>query len=504
MAGIVATARLCIVPVKQSRTADPSPSAIVAADVSLSPSKPAQSKAHGARREPPGLAQLSLVEHALCPLDANFSIRGSYLYESHYGYTDTAGKRQRANVRITYPNGLSANDELYLWGLIGLTFAQTQPTPQFYATPHYCLRQLGLIDQHGHRGGKDYKSFRTALRRLAAVTYFNTGFYDPIRGEHRDRSFGFLKYDLPLNADSSRAWRLVWDPLFFEFCQATGGRLFFDLVTYRRLDCATRRLFLFTHKIFWRSSVSPLLDVRYLTQHVMGFAEGISVRNLKMKLTRCIQKLLDLGLLAMPAEAARPQDLYRKKAKGSYAVQLHRGPQFGRSVAASSPASVIDSPHYDQLSAIGFDDPSIRRILTAYLSPLIAEWADITLAAKERRGEKFFSVSPQAYFMDNIKAAAAGRRTPPDWWRDLRVQEARARREAEGRTSGPDASAHERAYAAYLEHEARDAFERTMGRIFTDLRQAGVDESEARDKAVYIARMNLRKKFWKDHPEFAQ
>ncbi|MBC7820423.1 MAG: hypothetical protein IAG10_26360, partial [Planctomycetaceae bacterium] len=71
----------------------------------------------------------------------------------------------------------------------------SQPTleAEFHATPHYCLRELGIIDTDS-RGGKNYQLFRQALARLAAVTYQCDRFYDPIRREHADVSFGFLSY----------------------------------------------------------------------------------------------------------------------------------------------------------------------------------------------------------------------------------------------------------------------------------------------------------------------
>jgi hypothetical protein len=55
------------------------------------------------------------------------------------------------------------------------------------------------------------------------------------------------------------------------------------------------------------------------------------------------------------------------------------------------------------------------------------------LAAKERFGDAFFKRSPQAYFVDNVKHAAAGTRTPPDWWHELRKAEQRRRRSTRGR-----------------------------------------------------------------------
>lgn len=438
-----------------------------------------------------GLAQLSLVEHALCPLEPKFSARGPYLHEAHYGYTDTTGKRRTAQVRVTYPNGLSPNDELYLWGLIALTFAQPTIAGELHATPHFCLRELGLIDQFRRRGGKDYKLFKAALWRLSAVTYFNSGFYDPLRGEHRDRSFGFLKYDLPLDPASNRAWRIVWDPLFFEFCQATGGRLFFDLSTYRPLDWASRRLYLFLHKLFWRRSVTPPLDVRYVAQQVMGLQDGMEMRHLKQKLARSMSKLLDWQLIRLPAPASHPRDLFRKKAKGCYTVEFHRGPHFDKQPQFGQ-VQITDSPLYDQLKTIGFEPPTIRRILNQYPPNVVTVWADITLAAIERKGPDFFTASPQAFFIDNVREAAKGKRTPPDWWRELRKAEEKARHRRDD-----DAPAHEEdpGFDEWLQDEARETYQQVVDRLFADLRTAGKTEPEARDSAVYIARMNLRSQF---------
>ena len=61
--------------------------------------------------------------------------------------------------------------------------------------------------------------------------------------------------------------------------------------------------------------------------------------------------------------------------------------------------------------------------MRGYPIRLLQEWADITLAAIERHGRRFFKRSPQAYFIDNVRHAAAGQRTPPDWWHQLRKSE---------------------------------------------------------------------------------
>ena len=178
------------------------------------------------------------MEHALCPLDASTSLSGPHIHETHYSYTDDNHHRKQAHVRVACPEGLSPTDEFYLWGLLSLTFAQPNPTHDFYATPYYCLRHLD-----GTIGGMNYAQFLSAITRLSTVTYRNDRFYDPVRGEHRNVGFGFLSYSLPLDPASSRAWRFAWDPIFFEFCQAASGALRFDFETYRDLDPASRRLY---------------------------------------------------------------------------------------------------------------------------------------------------------------------------------------------------------------------------------------------------------------------
>lgn len=131
------------------------------------------------------------------------SLRDHLVHETAYGYRNRNGRLLTAKVRVTCPSGLSAADEFTLWGLLALTFAQPEPGTEFHATPHYCLRRLGLIEKNASKGGKDYQLFRETVRRLARVIYENTGFYDPIRGEHHDVAFGFLKYSLPTDPRAS-------------------------------------------------------------------------------------------------------------------------------------------------------------------------------------------------------------------------------------------------------------------------------------------------------------
>src|SRR6266568_2236405 len=94
-----------------------------------------------------GRAQLSLLEHALSPLDPAVGLRDHLVHRTAYGYTDRHGHLKIANVRVTCASGLSASDDLVLWGLLALTFAQPEPSTEFHATPHYCLRRLGFIER---------------------------------------------------------------------------------------------------------------------------------------------------------------------------------------------------------------------------------------------------------------------------------------------------------------------------------------------------------------------
>lgn len=378
-----------------------------------------------------GLAQLSLVEHALCSLDTAKSLVRDYHRETGYYYTDQNRKRSFAHVHIAAPLGLSPSDEFLLWGLLALTFEQRNPSIEFWATPHFCLRRLGCLDAKGadggqSKGGENYAAFRASVERLAAVLYQCDAFYDPLRREYRRRGFGFLKYDLPHDSTSSRAWRIVWDPLFFEFCQATGGKLFFDLGQYRGLDYATRRLYLLLHKMFWRIPRSPTFDVEHLMVHVLGFSPTVRMPQLKQKLCRSIERLLNLGFLQLPAGVLTPHDLIEKERKGVYRVRFWRGPYFEvppskRSTARTTDS--LDSPLAEPLRAIGFTDQQVRRIAKKYSRKLIELWSDVTLAKLERDGTQAFRVSPQAFFIDNLKHAARKERTVPDWYRELKRSE---------------------------------------------------------------------------------
>ena len=73
-----------------------------------------------------GVAQLSLVEHALSPL--SFETR-SYRFLHRVSYPVYArGKRPvTANAIVSSPFGLAPSDELLLWGLLSLTLSDDKP-----------------------------------------------------------------------------------------------------------------------------------------------------------------------------------------------------------------------------------------------------------------------------------------------------------------------------------------------------------------------------------------
>lgn len=443
-----------------------------------------------------GLSQLSLVETALCPLDTARSMSRNFTHEASYGFTDKHRNRKQATAQIYCPRGLSSSDELYLWGLLALTCSQPEVSPEFCATPHYCLKELGIVTDGG-RGGKTYRLFRESVHRLGAVHYHCDGFYDPIHKDRSDFGFGFFSYALPNNPESSRAWRFSWDRVFFDMVSTVGGALCFDWQTYRQLDPASRRLYLYLKKLFFRSKAELKLDVRELCIETIGFSGDHPPWKLKQKLTRCIDTLIDAGILTLPRNAKGTPELFTKRGKGEYSVAICRGPQFDD---ASTPTSrtVEDSALFEQLTEIGLDKQSIARVLKRYKLRMLQQWIDITLAAKEKKGADFFKKSPAAFLIDNLKAAAAGTRTPPDWWREALKRE---RQEAEGDPATP-VDPLEDAFEKYLqEAEIKTAFDRVMRKTFEAFKQTDCSEQDAKERAEYQALVHLRHKFHKEHPE---
>jgi len=439
-----------------------------------------------------GCGQLTLVEHALCPLAGGAN--GPLMHRSTFQYMDQQGNRKKANATTSAAFGLLPGDEFYLWGLLGLTLNQTESSGELLATPHFLLRHLGVIDAATDRGGSAYRAFRDALQRLAGVVYHCDGFYDPIRREHRVTTFGFLSYSLPIDPLSSRTWRIVWDPIFVEFCRDARGSLGFDIGTYRTLDPASRRLYLFLSKIFWRREWTHWLDVRMLAIDVLGFAPSIAMRNLKQKLKRAIERLAEHGLIQLPS-GATTKDLFIERDDGGCLVRLRRGPSLRRGSAKTTLAAVKELAIYDPLHAIGFDDEAIGRISRQYKHALIQQWADITLAAKEKQGPRFFKKSPQAFLIDNLRNG----RTPPDWWwackkeQEQRISSALAKQLVE--CSKQPRPATERDFANYMKGPGRLEFEKLTVDAADDFRRTGLSGPEAIKRATELCIAHLRARF---------
>jgi len=425
------------------------------------------------------MGQLTLVEHSLCPLDPAASLVENLVHDSAFFYMDGNRHFRQARAKIISPAGLSASDEFYLWGLLALTFAQPQADANLFATPHYCLRQLGVIDQRARRGGQQYQQFAKAIERLSQVTYLNDRFYDPVRAEHRKVSFGFLSYSLPLDPESSRAWRIAWDPIFFDLVRPAGGSFRFDLATYRELDPASRRLFLLLSKILSRRQTSPRFELRHLAVNVLGFASTIATRDLKMKVWRCVERLNELQVV----KVLDKESLFSKSKRGEYVTILERGDYFTKRQRANTPALVPEAAIHDLLRALGFDDHGICRLMRRYPMPMLREWTDITQTAKERFGAGFFKKSPQAFLVDNLKNAVRGARTPPDWWHDVRRAEARI--QAKTLASPAELTLNE---TPDLSDEARLAYVRIATEMFAVFRAGGQAEPVAKNNAEKFAR----------------
>ena len=418
-----------------------------------------------------GRGQLTLVEHSLCPLDVRRSLVENLVHETSYRFADDSRRSRKVTATVFSPAGLSAHDEFFLWGLLALTLGQKEPDPEFIATPHYCLRQLGVIDQHSSRGGQQYDHFAQAVERLSLVRYRSDHFYDPVRAERRKVGFGFFSYSIPLDVASSRAWRFSWDRVFFDIVKAAGGSLRFDLDLYRQLDPASRRLFLLLCKLFFRRSTTPRFRLRELAVEVLGFADSLDTRDLKQKVKRCLTRLTEIGVIEAGSE-------FEKHAPGEYSLVLQRGCYFQERRLASSARGSIESPCAEPLRELGFEQRMIDSILGRYPQAMLREWIDITLAAKERFGDSFFRKNPRAYLLDNLKHAGEGNRTPPDWWHELRQAEA-GRRALSSKAGKPTRVLTE------IATESSDALDQVRRDIFQQFVAGGQSE--------VIARLNSEK-----------
>ncbi|MCP4787185.1 MAG: hypothetical protein GY878_26945 [Fuerstiella sp.] len=428
-----------------------------------------------------GIGQLTLVEHALCPLAPP---SGPFSYETTFCHFENR-RRELAKVTIHCPLGLKPSDEFYLWGLLALTLGQREPSPEFLASPYYCLKELGI-----GWGGKQLRLFDEACCRLAAVHYGCSNFWDPVRKERVKAEFGFLERIRPLKTDSHRAWRFMWSPVFFELTKATGGYLRFDLEMYRGLDAASRRLFLLTSKQLHKAKVTQWFDLRELAVNQLGFSGRLETRYLKRKVQAASSKLAARGFLASVNEKSGVQRVDGGKVR----VQFRRGPAFeSASTGAARSLSIERQAEYSQLLRIGLEKRTTLWVLREFPSHHVREWCEITIAAMERGRE--FRSSPAAFFMHYLKEATAGTATAPDWWHAARNEE-HLREAAEGRRQAAvrENLGHReenRLFAEYLKNEGRKDME-ALAKAFVD--QSG-PQAAVRRRVAEETRIQLLPKF---------
>lgn len=364
----------------------------------------------GVERE--GIAQLSILETALWPLRGGK--RPDSTFDTDYTYTSKSG-REAAHVSVFSPDGLQPNDEYILWGLLGITLDRPQSESTLLATPYWILQKLGMSI-----GGKQYDQLRMSLERLAMVAYQNTGFYNPLTQQHERITLHFFSSFLPTHGrggevDSERVWRIEWDKHFFELCQATGGKLLFDLDLYRELTPASRRLFLKLQDRFWRYK-RVYMNVDDLTINGLGFSADRPFYKRKFDLTQCIRELLDHKIIELGRGQADPAELFLKRGKGSYVVVFYEGAYFRRPLTertTDQKNAIVTDPLYEPLRKIGVDEPGIRRLFKQFSRGLIQRWIRITDTAlhEKPRGFSGFKASPAAFLIDGIQ----NERGAPDW-----------------------------------------------------------------------------------------
>ena len=443
-----------------------------------------------------GVAQLSLVEHALSPL--NFETRSDgFLHRVSYPIYARGKRPVTANVTVSCPLGLTPSDELLLWGLLSLTLSDDKPSTTFYATRNYVLEHLGLPT-----GGSYYDVFDAACRRMEFTTYENTAFYDPIRGELCDIRFGFFKRRKPTGDQTTRGDRFIWDQQFFEFARHAYGSMKFPFQQYQRYSPGARRLFLLLKKFFHRRAVTPDFDVFDLAVNKLGLSSQTRIPDLKKAITRYAQELLDDGVIELPETVMALRDCYSKRAKGEYVLRFHRGSK------AMREEPLTNSQRGSALAALLRDleiSPSgIRWTLAHATGDAIREWIDITLAAQER---KLIRSTPAAFFMDNIKQAVSGSRQPPDWWREIRKQEDEKEWNEAGQVLRSHIRSHQEtnggvpSFDDYMQTEAaQNAFDRVCRDLFDMCSESEMGDAERKAFVQKQGRQRMRSLYNDEYP----
>ena len=357
------------------------------------------------------VAQLTLVEHSLCPLKPP---PGGFRHEPEYFFFQN-GKKHRTTAIVDCPLGLHPKDERSLSRLVALALSGDEPQPNLALGVRYLLRYLELPV-----GGSNRQQVRETIRRLGNVSYRNENFYDPVTGEIREVSFKFFSYNLPKDDDSFRPWLIRFDPVFFEFCQVWGGFLGYQHRRYKKMRPATGRLFLWLKKMLYpNKKLTPYYDVEYLCVNVLGFAQHQRAAIYTAELRKCAAELAGNGAILLPSGGLN--ELCEKRQKGQYRVRFERGPSFDQKL--DEPLDKLEDASITSMRAIGLDTVAIRNIRGRFKLEVINEAIDVTFARKERG--MGFSKSPMAFFVDYCNKRSRGEITKPDWFLQLKKDEER-------------------------------------------------------------------------------
>jgi hypothetical protein len=217
-----------------------------------------------------------------------------------------------------------------------------------------------------------------------------------------------------------------------------------------------------------------------LAVDVLGYSAGLERKILKRKVKTCAGKLSALGVVD-PSKG-----VFDKQGKNVY-VQFHRGDYLDREQRVPRVAPIEELPIYEQWLAIGVDADGMQYLKRNFRMELLQQWADITLAARERHGLSFFERSMAAYYIDNVKAAKKDGRSPPDWWHEFKKQELlfalNSRRQSVGQMPQPS----RREFLQWLQSDGRKLYEETLRKLFESVEVHGqvsaADATAVRRKA---------------------
>ena len=348
-----------------------------------------------------GMSQVSLVESALCPLDYQPGV--ALVHQSEFIYYDTQRRRRTGRVTVRAPIGLSPTDELILYGLLAISFADARPALELSATPHFLCRQLGLPI-----GGDHYGRLRESMRRLSEVTYRNSAWWDKPRSQHRDVGFHFLSHDLPSETDDDtehgrEPWTILWDPLFFRLMDQSRGFLWFDFTTYRALkNAAARRGFLLLQKIFHHREVSPQFDLRSFAVEQLGYSADLELKSIRQKVKALIKTWQELGIVAPGQDA---EAFFQKLGPGRWTLCMPRGPRFEKPASRPWPpgGAITDHPAYEILQGLGLAHGEIAELFTRYKDQMIYVTRVALLSRTLSRQQRAGVEGGRALFYKNLE-----------------------------------------------------------------------------------------------------